>query len=219
MKHSTTGPSLGWIAFAGIVLGLIAWVYLGVGSPLSPKATPTAQATGTPAPVATETIWPLPTVPVFNWSQSPVEGGKAVKGAQAPDFELIDLDGNPVRLTDFQGYVVVLNFWASWCPPCREEMPDLQKLATDYAGKGLRVLAVNTTYADSPEAARKFVAELGLTLPVLLDETGKVTEEAYGVLGLPVSFWIDRKGIIQFINLGPMSLETMTGLADKYLAP
>ena len=130
-----------------------------------------------------------------------------------------DRDGNPVRLSDLRGSVVVINFWASWCPPCREEMPALQQLASDFAQDGLVVLGVNTAYADNRRAAEEFVDELDLTFPILFDETGEISEGLYSVLGLPTTYWVDRQGTVRQIKVGVMSQEQMVELAEFLLLP
>jgi len=109
----------------------------------------------------------------------------------APDFTLEDLAGKRISLKSLKGNVVFLNFWATWCVPCRQEMPTMEKLHREYRKAGLEVLAVN--FRETKEEAVKFVNELGLSFTVLLDEDGKVSEE-YGVWSLPLSYFINRKG-------------------------
>jgi cytochrome c biogenesis protein CcmG/thiol:disulfide interchange protein DsbE len=130
-------------------------------------------------------------------------------GFLAPDFTLSTLDGDEVTLSDLQGNPVVLNLWASWCPPCRAEMPAIQKIYEQNLDRGLQVLAVNMTYQDSPNAARSFVREFDLSFPVPLDETGEVGK-GYLMRALPSTFFIDREGIIQTVIIGgPMSETTL----------
>jgi len=111
----------------------------------------------------------------------------------APALALRDLGGGPVRLTDFRGRVVLLNFWATWCPPCRDEMPAIQALARELDRQGLVVLAVN--YQEGAEAVRQFTGEARFALPVLLDTDGAVTRQ-YRVTVLPTSVLIDRRGAL-----------------------
>jgi thiol-disulfide isomerase/thioredoxin len=113
--------------------------------------------------------------------------------APAPDFTLHDLAGRPVRLADFRGRVVFLNFWATWCAPCREEIPALQTLARDLAARGLVVLAVN--YEERPDVVRAFARDTDLGLAVLLDADGAAARQ-YRVTGLPASFFVDRGGAL-----------------------
>jgi len=116
---------------------------------------------------------------------------KAEKRITAPEFILDRLAGKPISLKDLRGKVVFLNFWATWCIPCRQEMPAMEKLHRELKGQGLEVVAIN--YRETKEEIRKFFDELGLTFTILLDKDGKVSEE-YGVWSLPLSYFIDRKG-------------------------
>ena len=121
-----------------------------------------------------------------------------------PDFVLLNLDGDPVRLSDFRGKTVVLNFWASWCPPCRQEMPDLLEVYEERLPRDdFVVVAVDTLFEDSESAVVDFVEEFGLTFPVLFaPEEGLVRH--FGVRGLPSTFFIDRDGVLRSVNLGPV---------------
>ena len=107
-----------------------------------------------------------------------------------PDFTLQDLDGKSVTLKEFRGKVVFVNFWATWCPPCRDEMPSMQKVYSEYREKGLVMLAIN--FMETPNTIRPFVSEYKLTFPILLD-SGTVMV-SYAVLGLPATYLIDRQG-------------------------
>ncbi|MFN3476919.1 MAG: TlpA disulfide reductase family protein [Candidatus Methylomirabilales bacterium] len=109
------------------------------------------------------------------------------------DFALPDLNGRKIRLKDFQGHVVFLNFWATWCIPCRAEMPAMEKLHREFKDKGLVILALN--FRERPEEIKPFVRELQLTFPILLDRDGKVSDR-YQVFGLPTSYLLGRKGEI-----------------------
>jgi peroxiredoxin len=123
------------------------------------------------------------------------------EGHLAPDFALKTLDGKTVRLSELRGKkVVLINFWATWCPPCRSEMPTMQQIYTDYKGKGFEILAINIE-RDSKEEILEFMKELRLTFPVLLDPDMKVTR-TYRLIGLPVSMLIDRQGIIRYKQIG-----------------
>jgi len=113
------------------------------------------------------------------------------KSIVAPDFTLTDLSGNRVSLRSLKGKVIFLNFWATWCVPCRQEMPTMEKLHREYKRDGLEVVVVNLR--ETKEEVLKFVNELSLTFTVLLDKDGKVSEE-YGVWSLPLSYFINRKG-------------------------
>jgi DsbE subfamily thiol:disulfide oxidoreductase len=118
----------------------------------------------------------------------------------APDFTLPDPRGKKVSLQDFRGKVVFLNFWATWCESCREEMPSMERLYQEYKGKGLEIVAVNVK--DKRPDALAFVKELKLNYPVLMDPEGEVGL-LYGAFGLPVTYLIDRKGVVLARLWGP----------------
>jgi len=127
------------------------------------------------------------------------------QGFLAPDFELKTLTGETIKLSDLRGQVVLVNLWATWCPPCRAEMKTIEKIYNEYKDQGLVVLAVNMTYQDDPFAIVPFVKEQGLTFPILLDETGGMAG-AYQLRSLPSSYFIGRDGIINEVVIGgPMA--------------
>lgn len=127
------------------------------------------------------------------------------QGFLAPDFELQTTTGETIKLSDFRGQAVLVNLWATWCPPCRAEMPAIEKIHNEYKDDGLVVLAVNMTYQDTQSNIAPFVAEYGLTFPILLDPSGSVGT-AYQLRSLPSSFFIDRDGIITEVVIGgPMA--------------
>jgi peroxiredoxin len=117
----------------------------------------------------------------------------------ASDLELLDLTGHPVRLHDLRGRVVLLNFWATWCAPCREEMPALETLTRELGPRGLAVVGVN--FKESRREVEAFMKEYRLTFPTLLDGDGRVAER-YQVFALPVTFLVDRRGRVVGIVLG-----------------
>ncbi len=131
------------------------------------------------------------------------------QGFAAPDFTLEQMQGGEITLSDLRGKVVILNLWASWCLPCRAEMPAMQRVYEDQRDRGLEILAVHVTYQDSLAAAQTFVDEHGLTFPILLDSTGEVAN-LYRLRSLPTTFFIDPQGIIQQVIIGgPMSEATL----------
>jgi cytochrome c biogenesis protein CcmG, thiol:disulfide interchange protein DsbE len=139
------------------------------------------------------------------------------EGFPAPDFTLSTLDGEPATLSAFRGQVVVVNVWASWCGPCRAEMPALQEVYTAQRTRGLQVLAVNSAFQDSSADAQAFVRELDLTFPILLDQDGAVSRR-YLVRGLPSTFFIDRRGVIRAVIFGgPMSVATIQSQVEDLL--
>jgi cytochrome c biogenesis protein CcmG, thiol:disulfide interchange protein DsbE len=126
-------------------------------------------------------------------------------GFRAPDFTLQTITGETYTLSDLQGSAVLVNMWATWCPPCKAEMPAMQKVYEEYKDQGLVVLAVNSTFQDTQANIAPFIEEYGLTFPILLDTTSQVTR-AYRVRSLPSSYFINRQGIITEVVIGgPMS--------------
>jgi cytochrome c biogenesis protein CcmG/thiol:disulfide interchange protein DsbE len=131
------------------------------------------------------------------------------EGFPAPDFTLNTVGGGPVSLSAYRGQVVIVNLWASWCGPCRAEMPAIQQVYAAYRASGLAVLAVNSTVQDTALDAQNFAQNLGLTFPILLDLDGAVGR-SYLVRALPSTFFIDRKGVIRTVVFGgPLSVATI----------
>jgi len=124
----------------------------------------------------------------------------------APDLELTDLAGEAVRLQDYRGQVVLLNTWATWCPPCRAEMPDLQQYFERHQAEGFTILAVNI--GESAEQVARFKTQAGLTFPVWLDP-GEETLRALNTVSLPYSVVIDRAGEVQYAWSGATCLSTL----------
>ncbi len=136
---------------------------------------------------------------------------KPALGFRAPDFELSDLNGQRVRLSALRGKPILLNFWASWCPPCRKEMPDLQEFFSAY---GDRISVVGVNWNDHVETVREFLTQYGITYINLLDADGRVFV-LYELTGLPTSFFIDEAGIIRGQWLGTMSAADMIAAFQK----
>lgn len=127
------------------------------------------------------------------------------QGFLAPNFALKTLTGETVELSELRGQAVLVNLWATWCPPCRAEMRSIEKLYQDYKDREFTVLAVNMTYQDDPLAVMPFVNEQELTFPILLDETGQIAN-TYQLRSLPSSYFIGRDGMIHEVIIGgPMS--------------
>lgn len=128
------------------------------------------------------------------------------RGEIAFDFELTTLDGEKIKLSDYKGQRVMLNFWATWCPPCRDEMPDMQKLQENH---DIQILAVNLTETESdPAKVQEFMDELNLTFTVPMDEKSVVSKD-YQIIAYPTSYMIDSDGRIQFVTMGQMSYDLM----------
>jgi len=139
--------------------------------------------------------------------------GSLVVGKPAPGFTLPTLDGAEVSLSQFRGQPVLINFWASWCVPCREEMPELVRAYEAYKAEGLVILGLNLTFTDSLPEVQRFANEFNMTFPILLDEGGAVVERLYRIPGLPMSVFINRDGTIERIHVGIMSGEQV----DQYV--
>lgn len=125
-------------------------------------------------------------------------------GVAAPDFTLTQIAGGETSLSEFRGRPVLVNFWATWCKPCRTEMPEIVSAYRAHRGDGLEVLAVNLTDQESLKDVRKFVSEFDIPFSVLLDRKGTV-RRLYGLRGVPTSVFIDSAGIVRMINPGPVS--------------
>ena len=127
------------------------------------------------------------------------------KGFLAPDFELKTPAGETIKLSDLRGQAVLVNLWATWCPPCRAEMQTIETVYNEYKDQGFVVLAVNMTYQDNQLEIMPFVNEQGLTFPILLDETSDMAKD-YQLQSLPSSYFIGRDGIINEVVIGgPMA--------------
>lgn len=138
------------------------------------------------------------------------------KGKAAPDFELTTLDGKPVKLSDYQGKKVILNFWATWCPPCRAEMPHMQNYFEEQAEEAnAEILAVNLTTKDHGlEKIKSFVEEYELTFPIPMDEDDEVGS-VYQVISYPTSYMIDTAGRVQNKIVGPMDEKMIEEFVDN----
>ncbi|WP_328068214.1 redoxin domain-containing protein [Bacillus mycoides] len=130
-------------------------------------------------------------------------------GNAALDFLLETTTGQEVRLTDYNGKKVILNFWASWCGPCKIEMPDMEKFYHDTKDMGIEIVAINATATEKdPNNVKQFLEENKYTFPVLLDQKGQASA-AYQIISIPTSFVIDTNGVIQYKHVGPMTYEKM----------
>ncbi|WP_042456727.1 peroxiredoxin family protein [Neobacillus dielmonensis] len=137
------------------------------------------------------------------------EEGLAIKN-KAPDFELKTLTGETVKLSNLKGKKVMINFWATWCPPCKAEMPDMEKFHQEV-GDDITILAINI---DPQYDVQAFVDEYKLTFPVLLDSDDTVNTK-YKILSIPTSYFVDSKGVIQNKFSGAMTLDQMKGFAEQ----
>ncbi len=138
------------------------------------------------------------------------KGGELVPapevGYPAPDFTLVDLNGDQLRLSDLRGKVVFINFWATWCPPCRAEMPEIEAVHQEYKDKDVVVIGVDLF--EPEDEVRQFVQRGGYSWTFVIDTTGEVTA-SYRVAAIPTSFFIDRAGIIRAVHIGAMTKRVM----------
>ena len=169
---------------------------------VTPAPSPTPESGEVPTPetvvIPTATPLPLPTrvvsIPIVTPTSdgpSPYTKVELASGLRARDFELALLDGDSLQLSELIGSVVVLNFWASWCPPCRWEMPAFESIWREYRDRG--VVFVGVAVSDLRSDAQAFADKVGVTYPLGLDESGEITR-GYGVLKLPTTILIDREG-------------------------
>ncbi len=143
-------------------------------------------------------------------NQKPVIGLEV--GNKAPDFQLDTLSGDSVKLSDFRGHRVMINFWATWCPPCRAEMPDMEKFHQD---KDIVILAVNLTNSESSvEDIENFADEYKLTFPVLMDSNLDVAN-LYAIQPIPTTYMVDSNGLISYKAYGAMNYDLMVQELEK----
>jgi peroxiredoxin len=132
----------------------------------------------------------------------------------APDFDLKTVDGQTVKLSDYRGQVVLLNTWATWCPPCRAEMPQLEAYYREHQDQGFVVVAVNSE--ESSETVAAFLQSQDFTFPVVLDPEGTVMSR-YEVRALPTSFFIDRKGVVRGMWTGQLTPDQLQKIVSPLL--
>lgn len=139
-------------------------------------------------------------------------------GFLAPDFTLQTFEGTSITLSDLRGQAVLVNLWASWCGPCRAEMPAMEKVYLQYKDQGFQILAVNASNQDNLANAQAFVEELGITYPILLDTNGQVSS-LYQLRALPTTFFISPAGYIEEVVIGgPMSEALLSIRAAQLVA-
>ena len=132
-------------------------------------------------------------------------------GYPAPDFTLLDLEGNQITLSEFRGKTVFINFWATWCPPCRAEMPEIEAVYQEYKDKDVEVIGVDIV--ETKDEVRQFVQQYGYSWTFVLDTTGEVAT-TYNIAAIPTSFFIDKEGIIRVVNIGAMTKRAMETALD-----
>lgn len=213
-RKSQAPNSLPYVLLGGLLIGIVIYWILFEQPPSSFPPSPSE----TPVYHATSTLYstPIPRNVVEITPQASVQSIAAI-GKPAPDFTLKTIDGNEIRLSNLKGKPVLINLWASWCPPCRYEMPDIQAAYEKYKAKELVVLGIDFTAQDDLKDVAAFVKELKLTFPILLDVTGEVSTGLYGMRGLPTSYFIDPEGVIRRIQIGAMLPDKLEGYLAEIL--
>jgi len=136
------------------------------------------------------------------------------KGFSAPDFLLQDLSGQEINLQDFRGQAIILNFWATWCPPCKAEMPDLEQVNLQYQNKGLVVIGINRTDQENYSEVPEFIVTNKITFPILLDVNGLVAD-TFKAYAYPATIFIDKEGIIRAQHVGQLNVSTLKKNLEK----
>jgi cytochrome c biogenesis protein CcmG, thiol:disulfide interchange protein DsbE len=152
----------------------------------------------------------------YGLTRDPRHIASPLPGRPAPDFVLPALEqGDSIKLSELRGNVVVVNFWASWCIPCRDEHPILLEAARGYQDKGVKFVGI--AYNDKPEDSQRWLNELGKSYPSLVD-AGARTAIDYGVSGVPETFILDKQGVVAFKKFGPITTAEITQKLDSLLA-
>jgi peroxiredoxin len=140
--------------------------------------------------------------------ESGMQSGMPKEGEPIPDFDLPTLDGRRVRLSDLRGSPVLINFWATWCAPCKQEMPLIVEQYNWNKGKGLRVLAIDTLLNDNLDDMRAFVKQFNMNFDVLVDETDAIAG-GWEVLGLPTTFFVKPDGTVAKVHVGQLTADQL----------
>ncbi|WP_246055252.1 peroxiredoxin family protein [Pseudalkalibacillus caeni] len=149
---------------------------------------------------------------IKGYSLSDSNGAGIKEGSKAPDFSLQTIDGKKVKLSDYRGKKVVLNFWATWCPPCKKELPELQEYYIENGNDKVEIIGVNLTKIERSEKdVDPFVEKYGLTFPVILDKKGKV-EKVYQIQSYPTSYILDKDGNVEKVIAGAVNKETLENI-------
>lgn len=156
---------------------------------------------------------------IFNRSENlvPISAGALLVGKPAPDFSLSTIDGKKMSLSQFYGQPILINFWASWCIPCRDEMPELVRAYEAHKAEGFVILGVNLTYSDSISDAQAFMKEFNVSFPILLDTDGAVVQRLYQISGIPTSIFMKRDGSVARIQIGLMTDQQIDRYVEEIL--
>jgi peroxiredoxin len=198
------------LIIAVILVVLVIWLRARSSAGTLVPRTPAIPATSLAAVISADKRTEAQDVVIAKATPTPIPPGKP-----APVFALEGLDGKVHRLEEYRGKQIVLNFWATWCIPCRLEMPLLDATYRRLAGSGLVVIGIN--FGEDHTAVQQYVEELKLSFPILVDEAG-VAARAYGVVGLPTTFFVDPAGILRDRVVGPLTAESLQGYLDRLAA-
>jgi peroxiredoxin len=195
-----------------LLIGTLAGVLIGWITSTKPASAP-GESPSTQTPLLAATVF-LGTTSLPTPTGLFVPAQELLVGGPAPDFSLKTLEGKVIRLSSLKGKPVLINLWATWCPPCRDEMSLLEAAYQKHKDQELQILAIDIPEEDSLNDIHTYVVEQKLTFPILLDEGGQVSRGQYAMLGRPSSYFIDRKGILRRIQVGEITPDKM----DTYLA-
>ena len=145
--------------------------------------------------------------------------GTALQGKAAPGFSLVSTDGKKVSLSDYKGRPVLVNFWATWCGPCKLEMPWLEEFSNKYKGQGLVVLGMDEDQDMAPAEVGRTAKKIGVSYPILMPDKKEETAKAYGGIDYtPETFYVDKGGKVVAVSLGAPSKDRMEALIQKVIA-
>jgi peroxiredoxin len=207
------GVAVVTVLVAGLIMAM-------VNNQASPPATNTAASSPKTAPgsspnTAARSSPAQQDAPKFTVTVNPPAATAVAEGAPAPDFTLQDLNGRPVQLSKLRGRVVVVNFWATWCGPCRAEIPGFVKAYEQYQPKGLEIVGVSLDHAGR-DVVQDFVKKNGIGYPVALD-AGQIAQQYGGVTGIPTTFVVDRQGRIAKKHIGSMDQSSFEAMIKPLL--
>ena len=201
-----------YIFFGFLLLGAALALVIFGGNLLNSS---TSDDTGDSAPTLLDQVSDLSEIPV-NPADSSQSDGYIDVGDKAPNFTLFDLDETAVKLTDFRGQPVIMNLWATWCAPCRIEMPALQDAVENYSDYRLEILALNQ--GETADVARQyFYDEMNLTFTPLLDEDSAVAALYGGLNVLPTTYFINQEGVVSAIHRGPLTNSQIDGYLGEII--
>ncbi|MFQ5342911.1 MAG: redoxin domain-containing protein [Anaerolineae bacterium] len=233
LRISWVHAVVGLVVFAGICGALAAGLWMGRNISGPPASPATAGRQAPPAAVGPQQVLPVqpqripqvqspprvqaqPAQPRSSAGVTTSIGRTPSVGDPAPDFTLKNLEGETINLDDFKGQPVLINFWATWCGPCRIEMPVMNTMYQKYKDEGFVVLAVDVQ--ESITTVQSFVNSMGLTFPILLDLKGEVADGPYRIRAFPTSYFVGRDGKITAAHRGMMTEQIMQRYMDQVLA-